>query len=100
MYQPPLVNLSATVLAPSTTTSVSAATQASLRRGPVSSAAVTATDSASAVCLVRAAAASSAPAATAPRAPRMCRAAYNAPRLSARNSESTRPMSNQAPAVK
>ncbi len=51
---------------PKTATSASAATQASRRRGPASSTAVTATPSASPVCLVSAAAASSIPAAIAP----------------------------------
>ena len=100
MYQPPLVSPSTSVLRPSTVTSVSAATQASPRRGPASRTASTATTSASPVCLVRAAAASSTPAAMAPRVPRIHRAAYRPPMLSARNSESTRPTSNQVPVAK
>ena len=85
---------------PKTATSVSAVTQPSRRRGPVSSTAITATPSASAVCLVSAAAASSSPAATAPPVPRIQRAAYRPPMLSARKSESTRAVSNHVPVAK
>ena len=53
----------------------------------------------SAVCLVKNARNASTPRATPPRTPRAERPNASATRVSARNSESTRPMSNQAPEI-
>ena len=88
------------MLSPRTAPYVSAAVDASRRRGPSASAVSTATPSASPFCLVPNAAASSSPAATAPRMRRIHRAAYRAATLSAMNSESTRATSNQVAVTK